>query len=217
MKIGKLQGYDDVTNTYIDGFLPKPAFQFKDVLDSDYDNVTSISNWNKLGAQEFQYLQVRNYIGGIVIGTVGANYANWSALTSSDKILACQWGLAPYALRVSVIGEDEDVKYFKVLLEKTAGTAKENLIGRKRIVEEMRQFVGMNYFRKELFTKNDIDDFYSRAGNLLDSYIASNSPYFKWWLNNTVGTAYESNGFLQTTYYSSDLLSGVMNIYNGNY
>lgn len=217
MKIGRLQGYDDITSTYIDGLLPKAPYQFKITLDSDYDDISSIANWDKLGTQEFQYLQVRNYITPLIIGVTGLNYAGWGNLSDGDKILAAKWGLAPYVLRLNVITEDEDITYFKRLLEETAGDKKDRLIGRRRIVEEMRQWVGLNYFRKEIITKAHIDDFYLQAGNILDSYIASNSPYFKQWLINQPGTIYETNGFGERPYYTMDLMLELLNIYNGNF
>lgn len=181
------------------------------------DQTASMVHWDMHGQKALQYQQVRNILWTLLIAEIGANFAGWGSLSLAKKLIAAKWGLAPYALRLSVITEGEDIINFKELLEQTAGTRKENLFGRDRIVEEMRQYIGLNYFRTEVMTKVDIDDLYATIKGYITDFIASNSPSFKQWLTNAVGTVFETDGYAQKSYYHSEVVTALIDIYNGNY
>ncbi len=183
------------------------------------NELTTMEHWDRHGLETLQYQQVRNIIWGLLIAEIGLGFAGWASLSSDRKMIAARWGLASYALRLTHLSEEEDIYYFKILIEETAGTRRETMFGRKRVIEEMRQVVGLEYFRKEIISKADIDDLYAsiKGTGYVDDYIESNSPIFKNWLTNAVGTEFESNGFAQKSYYHAELVTKLMLIYNGAY
>lgn len=207
-RLYKLTGYDpDKGSMSDDSLAPKPGLVVDDntFSDPDYEDITTIVNVDKYAKVGLQYIQIRGVLQTLVVAITGPSYANWNDLSSEEKLIAAKYVLAPYALRVSVISDDQDLEFFKVLLEQTAGYKKDILYGRRRVVEEMRQYIGLGVYRKEILSKADIDDIYYTTNGILDSYIASNNPAFKYWLNNTVGTPYETNGFAQKSYYTADI------------
>ncbi len=169
-------------------------------------------NWGSL-----QYLQIRNQIWTLLIAEIGADFSGWVNLSSLRKKIAAKWILCTYALRISVLTDSEDISNFIICIEETAGIRKHDLKGRARIIEEMRQYIAINYFRKDLITKANVDDFYASVNNLLHSFEKTNAVDFRYWLLNTVNTPYETNGFKQKTYWSLELETTLNNILQGNY
>jgi len=51
--------------------------------------------------------------------------------------------------------------------------------------------------------------------NLLELFMKTNCPRFSWWMNNTVGTDYENDGFEQRAYYNETIRDNVNLIYTG--
>lgn len=169
------------------------------------------------GTSYLTFDQVRSKMKSIIISKVNSDYSNWTnGLTSDEKIIACRWILAPYALRNSIVGDDVDKINWRKLIEETRGVVKEKLKGRERVVEEMRQFLA-DYLRREQISKTHIDDFYLSTESLVNSFIVTNSPNFWDWVNNTVGSLYENSGFFQKEYYTQERCDGLNSIMNGNY
>jgi hypothetical protein len=83
------------------------------------------------------------------------------------------------------------------------------------MIEKMRRYVS-EQLRIEVLAKNDIDDFYFTIESMVNAFVKTNSNYFKNWINNTVGTTYENNGFKQKSYYSDEKRDYINNILNGN-
>lgn len=189
-----------------------PAVVFAESAPSE--NFTDCSNdiekWDWYGLQVLQYIQVRGYIFDLV-KSVGNN------LTPTQMKIAAKWICLHYPVRLLCVTEEEDLENFKVLYEQTSGVTKENLFGRNRIVAEIKQLITLNYFRKGLISKNDIDIFFNIVKGELEEYIATNSPKFWDWISNSVGTAYENNGFKQQTFYNENLKNEILNIMNYNY
>lgn len=179
--------------------------------------LATMEDWDSYGLAQLQYIQVRNEIWYLLIAEVGSNFAGYGSLSNARKIIAAKWGLVTYAMRTAVISNEEDRACFKILLEETAGVKKENLRGRRRIIEEMRQYVGLEYFRTEVVTKADIDDFYSTASDYLNDYEKSNNIKFKNWLTNATGTEFENDGYAQKSYYFEDIVTKCVIFMNGIY
>jgi hypothetical protein len=222
MKIGKLIGYNEVTKNMEEGyeFLGKPfKFFYSTVDDVNYEDygVTSSSlvnidtHWKQIGT----FQQIRPIMSSTLIGEIGPTYSGWGALSSEKKVVACKWVLAPYALRMTAISDSQDYDYFQDLLEQTSGTLKQNMIGRLRTVEEMRQYIGLGDYRKDILTKNDIDDLYSCVSPLISRYVSSNDPVFIRWLNSTYD--YTITGYSSKSYFSQTTLDNLNIIYGGFY
>lgn len=222
MKIGKLVGYNEVTKNLDGGglFTKTPFKLFYSTIDDsdyeDYNNIVSINTyWKSIG----QYQQIRTVLAPIVISKASANYSTWgTGLTSDERSVAIKWILAPYQLRVPAISDSDDRDNFKELLEQTAGRTKESLVGRERIVEEMRQHIGLEQFRTDIITKADLDDYYDNVADLIQRFIGSNEPHFYYWLNGldiyggSPGTGYPSK-----SYFSQTALDELNKIYSGFY
>lgn len=201
----------DATNiTYFQGDEPVITYN---------DGINDMSYWDREGRNTLQYLQVRNKIWALLIGEIGANFAGWDVLSLEKKLIASKWILANYAQRIAVLSEDEDINNFSICLEETAGIFKNDLKGRSRIIEEMRQYVAINYFRKELITKANADDFYTTCNSMLNAFEKTNAIDFKYWLNNTTGTPYALVGFSQKAYIANknELIVKLNDILNGIY
>jgi len=222
MKIGKLIGYNLDTNSMDDNSnVVKQPFRlfYSTIDDSDYEDfgadVNSLININKYWKQIGQYQQIRPILSGVLIAEIGANYAGWGSLTAEKKQIAVKWILAPYSLRMTVIGDSDDLDNFQELLEGTSGVIMQKLIGRTRVIEEMRQFIGLNYFRKDIISKNDIDSFYNDVSPLTVRYINSNDPHFYYWLNGL--NEYAGIGLSSKTYFDQNMLDTLNKIYSGFY
>ena len=196
---------------------PGVAYQETQPSPECIDRTDNMVYWNKYGMMVQQYLQVRNEIWRILILEAGSNLAGFSSLSDEKKLICANWILLPYSYRIQIVSESVDKDNFKECMEETSGFFKDKLSGRSRIVEEMRQFVGLNYFRNEIMSKNDIDDFYNTCTGMLNEFISSNSINFRYWLNNQVGSNYENDGFAQKNYYNINIVEGFNTILNGIY
>jgi len=219
MNLYRLIGFDDKAFKMTDGSqIPAYPIIFADSLPSElYEDVTSIVTLNKHWARNYQYIQARGIIFDMVLAIVTPDFSGWSNLSADEKKIATKWIIAPYQLRLTQYSDDEDKASFKTLLEETTGIRKEDLFGRTRVVEEMRQYIALDYYRKELITKVDADDIRASVNTELFNYVNTNSPTFWHWVNNTVGTPYETAGFAQKSYYSSVIKDKLNDIQNYNY
>lgn len=183
----------------------------KDAIDN-ISKINTIVLFDKYGLDYFQYDQVRQKIREIVISKIMGGIP----LTEEEVPVVCKWVLVKYGTRVAVVGEAQDKENWKILVEETIGYKKEELRGRKRLIEEMRQFIG-DYLRTEKMTKAQIDDFYITTAGILDALLVTNSPNFWEWVNNDPTTSYKDDGFKQKDYYSDEKKDALNNIMNGNY
>jgi len=198
------------------------VLQDSDPAPSGYTEKISIEDWHQYGGEVldaffgFNYLTWRTQIFNLVIGIVNPDYSNWIGLNANQKTIAINLILAPYVLRVPTISDELDLKNWNDLIVTSQGLPVSKYGGRAKIVEEMREAFGEE-LRVETITKTDIDLFYSATSQLLQYYIASNSPEFKQWLTNEVGSPFENNGFAQEIYYTIARKDYLLSIYQGNY
>ena len=197
-----------------------PAFCFSDSVTSGYQDISSIENWDIYGLNsgvDFNY--IRNIIQGLVVAIVNPNFSNWNGLTSEQKIIACKYVVAPYALRVpGVVDDATDKENWYNVVTLTNGVPLTNLQGRALIFQKMRVAIA-ELTRTNTITLIESQSLFKDTFIIVQYYINSNSPDFKYWFNNTVGTPYENNGFAQVTYFTTpmkaQILAIVNDIYNG--
>jgi hypothetical protein len=198
------------------------VLQDSDPAPSGYTEKTSIEDWYKYGNEVlgaffgFNYLTWRTEIFNLIIGIVGNDYTNWNNLNNEQKSIAIDLILAPYSLRVPTISDEQDLKNWNELIVISQGLPVSKYEGRAKIIEKMREAVS-NELRTETMSKEDADLFYKDTFDLISYFQASNSPDFKQWLTNEVGTPYENNGFAQKIYYSITRKNYLLSIYQGNY
>ena len=202
--------YQENEPTSVDGF-------------SDFTN--DLEKWDQYGdlarlenGRFLQYKQKREIIIGLVLSIVNPDFSGWTAASQETKEIAAKHIVAPYSLRMAVVGDDAvDYKNFAHLVTQTSGISRENLIGRQRVVEEMRFFVALNYYRKEILQKADSDDFMMSTMPHINSYLGTNAPDLKFWITNVIGSPFENDGFAQKSYFSTTLMAELMSIYYGNF
>jgi hypothetical protein len=197
-----------------------PAFAFADSVTAGYQDISSMENWDEFGdntGADFNY--IRNILAVYVSTITGGNWANWDNLTTSQKQLACKYVVAPYALRVPGVVDDATDKenWYNVVIQ-TNGVPLTNLEGRALIFQKMRIAIA-EMTRTNIITLTDSQSLFKDTFILVQWYINSNCPDFKYWFNNTVGTPYENAGFAEVTYFTApikaEILTIVNNIYNG--
>lgn len=206
----------------LNGNKPWLSIPDNDPVPPGYVDVTSIENWNGVGRAFKDYLYCRDRIQELVIAIVQPDYSNWNGLTLAQKQVACEYVLAPYVLRVPAIVTDaQDAINWQIVIEQTRGVQVNKLYGRERIIEEMRMLVA-EYIRIDFWgggyaSLSVGQQFYKDTADLLDWFGFTAAPDFKYWLNNTVGTPYENDGFQQKAYYDVNIKNQLNAIYNGEY
>jgi hypothetical protein len=214
MKIGKLTGYNiDTKNMNDQSLFSKEPFKLfqTSITDADYGDFGSSStalvdidsHWSEIG----EYQDIRPILSDILVSEVGPTYSGWNILSPGKKMVASKWILVSYALRTGVVSDATDYDNYQMLIEETTGVVKERLSGRSKVIEEMRQYISLNYFRKELISKDDLDDFYKTISPLVSRYINSNDPNFYYWLNGSY--QYSMVGYPSKSYFSQAVLDGL--------
>ena len=210
---------------YIEDNQTLPAVQV--LQDADpapvgFTESNTIDDWYKYGSRVldqyygFNYLVWRSKILSLVVAIVDPTYVNWDNLTVEQKEIAVKMILAPYALRMLVVNDQTDSINWNYLIQRSQGLPVQTYDGRAMVVEQMREAVG-NEYRVETMSKDHVDLFDQDTHDLIGFYIRSNSPNFKQWLINEVGTPYENAGFADTAYYSVERKDYLLEIYNGGY
>lgn len=185
---------------------------------TEFDDITNnLTELDCCAEDAIGYKRARDLI-KVVVATETAMYTTWGTYASNKQDIAAKWFAAPYALRIALINwsEEQDAKEWEVLLEKTKGVKISDLDGRSLIVEKMRRKAS-HELRKETMTKSNLDDFWQSTEKIFREYIDSNSPKFKQWLTNEVGSDYENAGFEEKSYYSQQLEDDLIAIYNGQF
>lgn len=196
--------------------------QDADTPPSGYTEKTSIEDWfnygrNSLGAFfGFNYLTWRGKINELMIAIVNADFSNWNGLSTPEKEIVSGLILAPYSLRTGVVSDTVDQRNWKKLIVVAQGTPVEEFTGRAKVVEKMREAVSEE-LRVDTMTKADSDSFFTDVSAMIDTFIHANTPDFKQWLTNEVGSPYETDGFEQKTYYSQAREDYLLDIYNGQF
>jgi hypothetical protein len=146
----------------------------------------------------------------------GSQLENWATLSNEIKSIAVEMFFVPYALRLTIVTEQEDMYNWERILTLTQGTPTESYQGRAKTFDVMRISVA-HRVRVETMSMSDSQRMLKDVGLLVDWYIRTNAPDFKEWLMNEAGSQYENNGFAQKSYYTVSLRDELYSVYNGNY
>ena len=204
---------------FIENITNYPAVAYQETAPPE--NFTDYSNdivmWDLYGSEVLQYIQIRSKLATIILSRIGMNFAGWNTLSDLEKQIAVKWIIAPYQLRLTIVSDEEDILNFKEFMERTVGFKKDDMDGRDRVAEEIRQYIVLNFLRTEKMSRDQLNDMYDTMAGVLDDYIFNALPSFKYWLNNAAGTIYETNGFAQKNYFSIEMQNGINNILSLNY
>lgn len=181
------------------------------------DKTNDVLAWDKYGPQVLDLDRYRYEIKTpFYILAGGPMLPNWASLTDDIKKVGAKHFFVPYSLRLQVVTEQEDLANWEWLIIETQGTPTQIYKGRAKTFDEMRKCVA-HKVRKELLSMTESQQMLKDVGQMADWFIRANSPDFKQWITNEVGSPYETNGFAQKTYYSESLKKELYEIYNGNY
>lgn len=202
---------------------PSVLYQEADPGTGWTDESADESAWDLYGHFVMDYIFYRKKINGILFPIANPNYpptidfSGWASLTAAQKLLMTTYLLAPCALRLTIVTDAEDKANWRNLLTISQGldSIQDVFIGRAASVEAMRQEVG-EWVRVETLTIEDGQDFFKAVYILTDWYIRAETPDFSEWIQNTVGSPYENDGFAEKTYYTVARRDGLMAIYNGD-
>lgn len=180
------------------------------------DKTDDLISWDLYGKKVLDLDRYRYEMKAPFYALAGNSLENWASLSAEVKEIGARMFFIPYALRLTVVTEEQDYANWEELIEKTQGTPTQNYIGRAKTFDVMREIVA-HRVRKELMSMSDSQQMLKDVGLMADQFIRANSPDFKQWLTNEVGSPYELNGFEQTSYYNFTLKNELYDAYNGNY
>lgn len=180
------------------------------------DKTNDIIAWDLYGKKVLDLDRYRYEMKAPFYAEAGGALQNWATLSVEKKLIGAKYFFVPYALRITVITDAEDEANWTQLVEETQGTPVQIYRGRAKTFDEMRKRVAQ-YVRKEQMSMTNSQQMLKDVGLMVEWYIHSNSPDFKQWLTNEVGSPYEADGFAQKPYYSLALKNELYDIYNGNY
>lgn len=202
----------DGSRFYVYNGLPIQVIYQELQPDLNFEDLTSsITGWDTYGSFIFDFSQVRNVLWDLVLAIVQPDYSHWNDLSDDEKKVACKYILAPYAIRITVVSDEQDKLNWYNTTELTQGDPIDTLQGRKRVYQSMRLFVS-NFIRTETVSLMDGQDFYETVYLFTQYFVNANSPRLKWWLNNQ--PPYQNNGFQQKSYFNQAMLDGLNTILN---
>ena len=172
-----------------------------------YQDISSIENWDK--SKLMDWSRRRDEILPLFYAESGAQLQNFAGMSIEKKLIGCSYFLLPYSVRSQIISDSQDAENWGNLLRHT----KES---RTSCVESMRIKTGQ-YMRTGLLTLDQTQSFYKDVFEYINWFEDANAPDFKQWLTNEVTSPYENSGFAQASYYTLQLKTDLMDIYNGNY
>lgn len=180
------------------------------------DKSNDLISWDLYGSQVLDFDRYRYQMKAPFYALAGNQLQNWASLIDEVKAIAVKMFFVPYALRLTIVSDEQDVINWERILTLTQGTPTEQYVGRAKTFDVMRICVA-HRVRKETMSMNDSQQMLKDVGQIIDWYIRVNAPDFKQWLTNEIGSAYENNGFEQKSYYNLSLEDELYSIYNGNY
>ena len=189
----------------------------EDTVEGFTDYTSNMLKWDEFAVMFIDLSIIQKYIGGLVIAIAGQDFSNWNNLTADQKTVACRWFIAPYSLRVpGVVTEAEDKQRWDELVPELEGSVATFIDGRARIYQEMWQ-VTSDYVRRDVLSRDNSKQLYKDIEHYANWFIYSAAEDLIWWLNNTVGSPYENDGFAQKSYFNADIRDDVTDIWNGNF
>jgi hypothetical protein len=142
----------------------------------------------------------------------------FSMCSLQEQKWIARFQLMPYAVRMTLISDEEDAEYWEKLVILSEGTPLPLMRGRNLVYQKLRVCVS-NFVRKEVWAAGDYFANLTHAQNfgrdirtLKDDFIANNDPYFGQFLKSTGD--YELNGFKSKSYWLQELEDELLEIYN---
>jgi len=184
-------------------------FNSGSTVPSGYTDISSIEHWDSIPVLD--WARRRDGISPLFYEIAGVNLSNYSALTTTQKIIGAQYFFVPYSLRVTngIVTEEQDIENWSFLLSETK-------VSRENCVEAMRKHVGQ-YIRTGLLTLAQTQQFYKDTRVFIQWFNEVNLYDLIQWISNTPGSPYENDGFAQQTYFNANLRDELIEIYNGDY
>ena len=186
----------------LDGNLP---FIVNDVLMEDYEDISSIKNWDLYGTKIKDFIYNRDRIKELT-NTIGFNN-----LSLDEKIISAKYFLVDKPDRDSVLSEDDQKKYWQ------------NLVVFSQNSRQIRWEIAKSYISYELTPQNS-SDLAKSTSELCNDYINYNiitktkdgiSGLFDYLKGNG---DYITNGYPSKPYWTKKDQDGIMDILeNGNY
>lgn len=193
--------------------LPAVVWQLEAPSQNYNDCTNDIVKWDshgllaKTAVDQFCYKRVRDKLIPLIITAVYPDFSNWANVSQEVRTIAAKWIIAPYALRLTVQSEVQDLIFFNEMYEKSKAS-------RKVIAAKLANHVAVNYYRTGVITEAQAASFTLDTSSLVYEYLEFSSSSFRQWLTNAV--PYENAGFAQKDYYSLALKNELLEIYNGN-
>jgi hypothetical protein len=193
--------------------LPAVVWQLEAPSQNYNDYTNDIIKWDshgllaKTAIDQFDYKRVRDKLIPLIIAAVYPDFSNWANVSQEVRAIAAKWIIAPYALRVTVHSEEQDLIYFGEMYEKSKAS-------RKVFVAKLANHVAVNYYRTGVITEAQAASFTLDTSSLVYEYLEFSSSSFRQWLTNAA--PYENDGFAQKDYYSEGLKNELLQIYYGN-
>lgn len=148
----------------------------------------------------------RDIIQPLFLADAGPAFVNFPSLTLEKKLLACTFFFIPYAMRITLVSEEQDFLNWQYLLQQTKRS-------RTHMLEAMRLHVG-EYVRKAALTLTQTQQFFKDLFPIMEYFERTNSPDLKLWLTDL--SPY-SGIFSSKDYFTTTLRDELLAIYNGNY
>lgn len=198
-------GYKKTPDVIVVG-QPDPNYIIAETLDLNlYDDVSTITGW--YGSDVLDWGRRRLQIKPLFYAKAGADLSNFATLTDEEKQIGAEAFFIPLAMRLQFWSSEEDEVRWANLLAKT----KESRVA---TIETMRKTVGDRIRTGEL-TLLQTQMFDKDTSLMISWYERSDARDFYQWLTNEVGSAYETDGFAEKTYYTQALKDELLTIYNG--
>jgi hypothetical protein len=198
-------GYKKTPEAIVVGQLD-PNYTIAETLDLNlYDDVSTIEGW--YGSNVLDWGRRRLQIKPLFYAKAGADLSNFATLTDAEKQIGAECFFIPLVMRLQFWSSDEDKVHWGNLLART----KESRVA---TIETMRKRVGDRIRTGEL-TLLQTQMFDKDSSAMISWYERSDARDFYQWLTNEVGSAYETDGFAEKTYYSQALKDELLTIYNG--
>jgi hypothetical protein len=196
IKIGKNKGYDKTL----------PRYQFKEVLDSDYEDISSIRNWfDAPGYANVDYIYSKDGATGYM-----NNNGGFSSLSENDRIQLSKNFCVDKADRDTVISDDEQKFSWDIFVYNSQNA-------RNRRWNMARSFISY------ILTPSDSSDLGDATDTLtsrylryaIESEVEDGKPGLYDWIKDE---NYYSGGtgFSSKSYYSTDLRDGIIDRLNGD-
>tara|TARA_B100000927_G_scaffold42313_1_gene30146 strand:+ start:237 stop:881 length:645 start_codon:yes stop_codon:yes gene_type:complete len=196
IKIGKNKGYDKTL----------PRYQFKEILDSDYEDISSIRNWFDAPVYaNVDYIYSKDGATGYM-----DNNGGFSSFSENDRIKLAKNFCVDKADRDTVISDDEQELSWDIFVYNSHNA-------RNRRWNIARSFISYRLTPNESSDLGDSTDMltsrYLRYG--IESEVEDGKPGIYDWIkdeNHYSG----GTGFSSKSYYSTDLRDGIIDRLNGN-